>query len=299
MAVWGSKVSNLGSKIPACSQKQKMALLVPGFQTLFLLAVPPNSHKFLREYVERAKAYNINLADIITRISFVAGVQGTLLFNPAKMPDNSLPYIDEPTAILRQAARAEKKTDVLVGRNDVPRTTALAAPVQQPVQITSMQMLPVNSTPQQVAEAFANIQQPAQQVQQPAPFIPPNGSGAGQFLAASQTTQVGPAAAPQQPAAEQQPEPAATPRRRRRTAAEMQAAQPSQPAPAAAQAAPQAPFPHPAAAPQQLDAFPVSPPATQGAAQPVGEPQFGMAPGTPAAANPEVSAMLDNFFKQG
>lgn len=293
MAVWGSKISNLGSKIPACSQKQKAALLVPGFTTLFMLAIPPNSHKFLREYVERSRGSGVNMADVITRISFVAGVQGTLQFSPVA-------YIDEPTAILRQAAYTEKKTDALVGRNDVPRTTALVPSVIQPtIQFDGHSPQPVVMPVQGQTVA---VQMPAQQVQQPAPFVPtapvqtaqpvaPTGTGAG-------------FATPPAPSIE----PAATPRRRRRTTAEMQAAQPpGQQAPAAAQAAPQqpgqaqqAPFPHlRQAAPQQLDAFPAPSGAPAHPSTMAPQPQFGMAPGTPAGANPEVSAMLDNFFKQG
>jgi hypothetical protein len=54
----------------------------------------------------------------------------------------------------------------------------------------------------------------------------------------------------------------------------------AQQAPAAAQAAPQAPFPHPGA--------PAAPAAPAG--------QFGIAQGTPAAADPGVAGMLDSFF---
>lgn len=305
MAVWGSKISNLGSKIPACSQKQKMALLVPGFQTLFLLAVPPNSHKFLREYTERSRGNGVNVANIITRISFVAGVQGTLQFNPVD-------WINEEIAILRQAAYTEKKTDALVGRNDVPRTAALAAPVQQTVAPNTQAGIGDMNQPMPAAQIAQ--QAPQQQVFQPAPqvqpqtFIQPAAAAPaptafGQFPSPSAgSTFPSPTANPAGGATTASPsEPAPTLRRRRRTAAEMQAAQPGQPAPATAQAVPQqsgqmpqAPFPHPAqpaAAPQQLDAFP-----TAGAP---GQAQFGMAPGQPAGANPEVSAMLDNFFKQG
>ena len=46
-AEW-TKINNNGKKVPWCSQKQKVALLIPGFQTLFLLAVPPNSHGPMR-----------------------------------------------------------------------------------------------------------------------------------------------------------------------------------------------------------------------------------------------------------
>ena len=121
-AVWGSKISAQGKKIPACSEKQKVALLIPGMQTLFLLAVPPNSHSYLSEYVQKAMGSQVNIADVITRISFVPGIQGTLTFKAQG-------YIDEPTAVLRQAAYAEKKIDALVGKNDVPRTAG-ALPAQ-------------------------------------------------------------------------------------------------------------------------------------------------------------------------
>ncbi len=280
MAVWGSKISNLGSKIPACSQKQKTALLVPGFQTLFLLAVPPNSHKFMREYVERSRGSGVNLADVITRISFVPGVQGTLQFSPVN-------YIDEPTAVLRQAAYAEKKTDALVGRNDVPRTAgAIAAPqTAAPNQGAGDLNRPMPAP--QIA-----MQQPAafgqhQQVQQPGPFVATPAAGAAAPV--GQWPQN-----PAQPAATTSPsEPAPAARRKRRTAAEMQTAQPQPGGPAAA---PQAPFPHPGqavnAAPQQLDAFPAPGQPGNTAAG-----TFGMAAGQPAAANPEMSQMLDSFFK--
>jgi hypothetical protein len=42
-AEW-TKVNANGKKVPWCTQKYKIALLIPGFQTLFLLAVPPASH---------------------------------------------------------------------------------------------------------------------------------------------------------------------------------------------------------------------------------------------------------------
>ena len=53
--------------------------------------------------------------------------------------------------------------------------------------------------------------------------------------------------------------------------------------PAGASAAPQAPFPHPG----------------QTAAQAAPAANFGIAQGQPAAANPELSAMLGDFFTKG
>jgi hypothetical protein len=274
-AEW-TKINNNGKKVPWCSQKQKVAVIVPGFPTLFLLAVPPNSHSFLREYVQMCKGNGANMVNLITRISFVPGVQGTLQFK-------AISYIDEPTAQLRQAAYAEKKTDMLVGRNDVARPAGqIAIAVQQPAQ-------PVQQQPIQQAPVQQIAQQPwppqGQQVQpqgqagagpfggtgQAAPFVPPT-----QAAAAPQDTTSVAASPSDQPA---------TGKRRRRTAAEMQAANGSaatgqttqQPA-----GGPQAPFPH-AGQTQQ--------PTQTGM-------DFGIQQGQPASANPELSTMLDDFFKQ-
>lgn len=260
-AEW-TKINANGKKVPWCSQKQKVALLIPGFQTLFLLAVPPNSHGPMREYVEKCKGNGVNIANLITRISFVPGVQGTLQFQPVS-------YIDEPTAVLRQAAYAEKKTDALIGRNDRARPAGeIAAPVQQaavPTQLPPPGQQFLQSSP----AVTAPIQAPA------APFAP-QGPPLGMAFAAPQTGTGGPAAETQQPAAEP------TQRRRRRTAAEMQEANGGTP-PAGASAAPQAPFPHPG----------------QTAAQAAPAANFGIAQGQPAAANPELSAMLGDFFTKG
>jgi hypothetical protein len=256
-SVWGSKINQNGKKVPACSEKQKMALLIPGYNTLFLLAVPPNSHGPLREYTEHCKAHGVNMANLMTRIWFAPGEVGTLLFR-------GLAYIDEPTAKLRAAAYTEKKTDALVGRNDVARTAGAIG---------------VQGVVQQAAPA---TQQITQQVQQTAPFVP--SEPAQQTLSAGSPTNTGgPAVATQQPAAEQ----LAGQRRRRRTAAEMAQANGSAPTGQPAQQT-TAPFPHPG---QQT--------AQGGTAPTQTDTNFGIAQGQSAAANPELAGMLDDFFKQG
>jgi hypothetical protein len=267
-AVWGSATSAQGKAVPACQQVQKIALLIPGMQTLFLLRVPPNSHKHLRAYQETCKGSGVMIADVITRIHFDQSTQGTLLFKGVN-------YIDEATAQLREAAYNEKKTDALVGRNDVPRV-AIAAPAAQPA----------IEAPTGVAPGFpgggpAAIAAPIQQGQQPGPFAPTPAGGAAVATGPLQQN-------PAQPAATTSPsEPAPAQRRRRRTAAEMQQAQPGATngtaAPAPAQTAPQAPFPHPGSA--------------AGGQQTAATASFGIAQGQPAAANPELAGMLDNFFK--
>lgn len=302
-AVWGSKINPNGKKVPACSEKQKVALLIPGYDTLFLLAIPPNSHGPLREYVELCKGHGMNMANLITRISFVPGVQGTLQFH-------AVSYIDEPMARLRQAAYAEKKTDAIVGRNDVPRQAMIAppnmevAPNMSPGQIAHINAPQVQQALGQQAigmmqQPATNIGQTAQQVQQPGFFAPvtlapaaaqqpmmqTTPQGTPQFQNPSATSTIPNTAgqggtAPIASPSDQQP----TQRRRRRTAAEMAAANGAAGHPQPTGQAPQAPFPHPGA--QQ----------TAAASQVPSEGSFGIAQGQPAGANPEVSAMLDDFF---
>lgn len=213
-AVWGSATSPQGKPIPACQQVQKLALLLPGMPTLFLIRIPPNSHKHLRAYQETCRGSGMMVADVITRIYFDPGTQGTLLFK-------GVSYIDEPTAQLREAAYVEKKTDALVGRNDAPRQL-LAIPVAIPV-------------------ATQQIAAPVVQVQQPGPFDPSSALNASNLGLGAQTP--APTAGTTSPS-----EPAPATRRRRRTAAEMQEANgagSAGQAPQQAAAAPQAPFPNP------------------------------------------------------
>jgi hypothetical protein len=320
-AEW-TKINNNGKKVPWCSQKQKVAVIVPGFPTLFLLAVPPNSHSFLREYVEMCKGNGANIVNLITRISFVPGVQGTLQFR-------AVSYIDEPTAQLRQAAYAEKKTDALVGRNDVARPAgAIAAPVQQPqivppgqapapgtgyAQIAPQaQQWPAQGQPAGAIQGQPNAfgatgaapigrpgqtQQVTQQVQQPGPFAA-SAATSQPTAQATQSFNPGPAPSASTTSPSEQPAPG---KRRRRTAAEMQAANGAGVVPgvtAGQPGAPQAPFPHPS---QQANAgqtqFPQS--NQSGALPGQTDMGFGIAEGQPAAANPELAGMLDDFFKQG
>jgi len=271
-SVWGSKINQNGKKVPACSEKQKIALLIPasGYNTVFLLAVPPNSHGPLREYVEHCKAHGVNMANLLTRIWFAPGEVGTLLFK-------GISYIDQPTAVMRQQAYAEKKTDALLGRGDVPRSAGMVAPVthqlyaqagtgQPPLLVTQL------GSSMQVQQPSQQVIQPTQQVQQPDPFASPAQTATG---AVQTVTGAGSATQPVTSAADQPAQ-----RRRRRTAAEMAAANgqagPTQPA-QGQQAALQAPFPH------------------EGQAAQAGS--FGIAQGQPASANAEVSQMLDEFFK--
>lgn len=135
-AVWGSATSKVSGKgVPACAKKQKLALALPGDDVVFVLQVPPNSLENLRAYNKKFLGQQFDISDVITRISFEAGVIGTLTFEPKR-------YIDEEMYRFREDAHKKHVTDALVGRTDVP-ITALAAPAggqgERPLAITSSQ----------------------------------------------------------------------------------------------------------------------------------------------------------------
>lgn len=206
-AVWGSKTSAVSGKgIPACGKYQKLALLIPGDDVIFLLRVPPNSLDNLRGYNAKFKGQPIGIEGVITRISFEPQGLGTLTFN-------AINYVDEETWRRRTTALAAKATDLLVGRGDQPHpgVASLPAPARQ--------------------EAQALPTQPAAALPAPTAGFPSTATAPAQ----TQTAPVAQAASPSEPA------PAG--RRRRRTAAEMAAASPQPNGQQAAAPAPaQAPF---------------------------------------------------------
>jgi hypothetical protein len=307
-----TKVNPNGNKVPWCTQKYKVALVIPGFDTVFLLAVPPASHGPLREYMATCKGNNALASNLITRISFAK--QGILQFQP-------LSWIDEAVAQLRERAYAEKKTDSLVGRLDMPRpagTIAAIQPVQQNSALTAITTQPEQTgwpqghhpttqaspnpggTPfaplmQQTVQNWPQGQQAApqtQQVQQPGPFAPTPAQNAAN-----------PGWPPQNPAptaATTSPSDPAPTRRKRRTQAEIVAdkiaAANGAQQPAGAQ---QAPFPHPGQQTvQQSQASPAGafPQSSSPAALP-GQLEFGIGQGQPADDNSEVKNTLDSFFR--
>lgn len=216
-SAWGSKVSAVSGKgVKACADIQKTAFIVAGYDMPFLLRVPPNSRTNLRNYLHKFQGQQVDVPNVITRVSFEQGAIGTLKFDAVN-------YIDETMFGQSEKLLMAKATDAMLGRTDMPRQDALPAPAQP-----------------------APLPLQAPQVQQPAPFVPSAPVVSAGAPLASNATSAAPALVPVQP--EQQ----ATQRRRRRTNAEMQAAQgqaaaqPLTQAPAAPQAAP---FMPPTAAP--------------------------------------------------
>jgi hypothetical protein len=316
-----TKINANGNKVPWCTHKYKIALLIPGFDTLFLLAVPPNSHGPLREYLATCKGNGINPANLVTRLWFVS--QGTLGFVP-RPGGPAMAYIDATVAQLRERAYAEKKTDALVGRLDMARPAGTIA--QQPVQQIGAQMQTTQPSPHSGGAPFAAaVQQVAQQqfsgqgfaMQHADPlqgYVPQGTSQWPQQGATQQVQQPGPFGEPLPvqspvqnagwPGPTNQPAPTVatkypseqptTVRRKRRTHAEIAAANGGG-QPAGAQ---QAPFPHPG---QQTVPFGGGGSATAPTTSAAGGTQleFGIAQGQDAGANPELAGMLDKFFTGG
>jgi hypothetical protein len=172
MARWDSDVSKMtGKPVPACKTMKKLAVMLPGISFPLQLRVPVMSHSSLQEYSAQFSTGEFDVSDVVTRISFVAGKTGELQFDFADYGNGDLPFIDEATMQIRDRMLEEKKTDALVGRNDLPWQGALPAgqgaaqsaarqiaPPQQP----RTQVQPQAGPKPQTAPAFGTAQ-PAQQ----------------------------------------------------------------------------------------------------------------------------------------
>jgi hypothetical protein len=119
-ACWGSGRAREGSTNvpPACTKYIKLALLIPGEPIQFLLRVPPASHVNLSAYQQRFRGQPIKMRDVLTRISI----------NDKTLSFAGVGFIDEATARARNEVLLAKKTDVLVGRGDIPRSGGQALP---------------------------------------------------------------------------------------------------------------------------------------------------------------------------
>lgn len=157
---WGSAISNVSQKqVKACHDVQKIACVVPGDDILFQLRVPPNSRSNLRDYNTRFNGQPFDMTDVITRIWFDPGQLGTLKFC-------AVGFMDDATVALRDKALAEKKTDLLVGRGDLPRVEVLSPPAQQ-ITISQVQPSVAPSPTQNVMGATSGAPFPAPEQPQP------------------------------------------------------------------------------------------------------------------------------------
>lgn len=132
--VWGSDVSRVSGKATkACNDVKKIAVVLAESPDMpFLLRVPPASLKHLSAYVKTIAAQNagnrqVEVSDVVTRVTFDPQVQGVLNFAPVG-------WIDERTAAAMDKIWDAKAADDLVGLNDTPYQgpIGLGAPAAQP-----------------------------------------------------------------------------------------------------------------------------------------------------------------------
>ncbi len=172
---WGSDNSRVtGKPTKACNDAKKIAVVVPGDDEIaYMLRVPPASLKLFKAYAKTIGGHaipganrNFDLSDIITRITFDPQTQGVLNFEAAG-------YYGEDVIAFLDELWADKKTDALVGRTDVPidasrlpggqPAPALAAPKPQMAPPAPPPALPQFSMPPaaQPQQAPASAQQAA------------------------------------------------------------------------------------------------------------------------------------------
>lgn len=143
--VRGSRVSKMsGAAIKACRDEVWTALILPQYPgMIFQLKITPGSFQAWRAYCELVKA-RADLGQIMTRVTFEAGVNGVLRFEPTGE------WAPQALYEARKKALATKTTDSFVGRNDVPRQ-AIEAPgnYAAQAQIGQPTLAAPTATPQQ------------------------------------------------------------------------------------------------------------------------------------------------------
>jgi len=257
--VWGSKISEMGSKVKACRDEQKTAIVIPGMpNSMFRLTIPPNSLKNWRAYVAKFLNAGFDMSDVVTRLSFEGGGErGTLAFAPSPQA-----WLDAATLAVRDQAIKTKASDIIVGRLDRPRQAAIAPPVgiQMGDQYAPLPVHPFPAATAAPPAAIPSAAPPAQHWGAPTPQATPTMPG----------PTVAPIASPSDPPA----------RRRRRTKQEMEQANTQQQPAATPAAAPPASGPGPVLAPFR-------PAANSG-------PAFGMQEAPPP--NAELQANIESIF---
>lgn len=153
-AVWGSAINQNGKAVPACSTKKKVAVMVPGSNELHLLAIPPNSLKGYRSYLDAISGNGALPYQLITRLSFADGEIGTLKFD-------FLDWIPQQLAAHVEGLIGSDEVAKVVGGKDKPRLAALPGQTQH---------LQIEASPIAHEQTFTA---PAPSFQAPQQFAPP------------------------------------------------------------------------------------------------------------------------------
>jgi hypothetical protein len=170
--VRGSATSFNGSATTACSNRKKLAFIVPGDPAVnvYEFQIPPGSLSNLRDYTNWLKQQasgiegrQLDIADVVTRVEFDPDKQFVMKFQAVEYAD------DEHTLQVIDYIDANKLSDVAVGRNDVacdpeqvkamlaagPQAARLAAPAPAPAPNAFGQLPPRGAAPLPPPEASA------------------------------------------------------------------------------------------------------------------------------------------------
>lgn len=122
----GSAVSKIsGAAIKACRDEKHLALWLPAYpDMMFRLVVTPGSFKNWSQFVKPFEGQPVDLNDVQVTIGFQPKTNGVLVFQATN-------YVTPEQAAICDKALAEKATDVLVGRNDVPWSGYVRAIAEQ------------------------------------------------------------------------------------------------------------------------------------------------------------------------
>lgn len=180
--VRGSETSFTGKPTKACSDRKKMAVIVPDDPqvNVYEIQIPPGSLTNLRAYSDWISRQaspvperKMDIADFVTRVSFDPQKQFVMVFQAVAFAD------DDRTIQLIQYVDENKLSDVAVGRNDVAYNPAQVGqrPAPQQLPPPPAQALPASLSAPVAPQQFQVPQQPALPQAPPAaePPAPPPG----------------------------------------------------------------------------------------------------------------------------
>jgi hypothetical protein len=166
---WGSALSQRGEKIPACTTKKRLAVIVPSFSwdTVLQFDIPPAAFTNWGSLLQMMRDGRITRVEsVMIRAYFIANEEGFIRFTLSPLGYNEQFHGPNSTPIIHRHMLSSE-TQALLGANDRPIdpatwAPALAAPAGQP------------------ALAYTPAAQPAQQFnQQQGPNQAYAGGGAG------------------------------------------------------------------------------------------------------------------------
>jgi len=205
--VRGSATSFKGSPTTACSNRKKLAFIVPDDPAVnvYEFQIPPGSLTGLRDYTNWLKQQasgiegrQLDIADVVTRVEFDPDKQFVMTFKAVGYAD------DDYTLKVIDYIDANKLSDVAVGRNDVaidPAVFKLAAPAaraalpapeaEKPGQ--NFGALPPRGAPQQIEhapqrEAAPEPAKPTRSRAKPKEDAPAQNGAAAPFMAHAVTS---------------------------------------------------------------------------------------------------------------